>query len=107
MGTMRLIFTLKQKKFMLTNLIVYVTLYVSSLALANADTTNFVFTTIDHPLDVGGNTAATGINDSDQIVGIFHDGDRYLGFVLNGSTFTTIEDPDNSTGFISYVSRNQ
>jgi hypothetical protein len=83
--------TVAQKKFMLANIIVFVMLYMGSLTSANADTVDFVFTTIDHPLDVGGNTSLNDINDSRQIVGIFHDGLRYYGFVLNGSTFTTIE----------------
>jgi len=73
------------------DIIVFVMLYMGSLTSANADTVDFVFTTIDHPLDVGGNTSLNDINDSRQIVGIFHDGLRYYGFVLNGSTFTTIE----------------
>ena len=45
-----------QKRLMLTSMIVFVILYLASLTSADADTVGFDFTTIDHPVDVGGNT---------------------------------------------------
>jgi probable HAF family extracellular repeat protein len=52
-----------------------------------------IFTTIDDPLATH-STDAFGINDSGQIVGTFGTSNVFLhGFVLRGSSFTTIDDP--------------
>ncbi|WP_198026707.1 FG-GAP-like repeat-containing protein [Bradyrhizobium sp. ARR65] len=53
-----------------------------------------VFTTLDDPLNTGGNTGAGGINDNGQIVGTYYDaGGIFHGYLYSGGVFTTIDDP--------------
>ncbi len=66
----------------------------SDVALSQSGTgaSPYTFTTIDVPNS--GTTAAFGINNTGQIVGIFADATGGHGFLKNGGTFTTIDVPN-------------
>jgi probable HAF family extracellular repeat protein len=48
--------------------------------------------TLDDPSATEG-TFALGINDAGQIVGFYKNASGYHGFLLSGSTYTTLDDP--------------
>jgi probable HAF family extracellular repeat protein len=59
------------------------------------------FSTLDDPLASGGNTFASGINDTDQIVGWYFDKDvRSHGYIFdaNSGAYTTLDDPFGAGG---------
>ena len=59
------------------------------------------FTTIDDPSASGAQTFASGINDTDQIVGWYFDKDvRSHGYIFdaNSGTYTTLDDPFGAGG---------
>src|SRR5215469_10479957 len=58
---------------------------------AFADTI-YSFTTIDGP-GANGITAASGINDSGQIVGYFQDAVQFHGFLATGGSLTIFDNP--------------
>jgi hypothetical protein len=58
----------------------------------------YTFTTFNDPSASTGTTQAYGINDSDQIVGIFSDGMGNHGFIASNGIFTTLDDPAASFG---------
>jgi probable HAF family extracellular repeat protein len=56
-------------------------------------------------VDLGGasGTAATGVNDMDQIVGSYQDASGNThGFLLSNGTYTTIDDPDATIDTIAH-----
>jgi hypothetical protein len=53
----------------------------------------YSFNTFDDPSAFTGTTQAYGVNDTDQIVGQYRNASGLHGFLLSGSTFTTLDDP--------------
>jgi uncharacterized membrane protein len=51
-----------------------------------------IFTTFDDPSAVSG-TQASGVNGTDQIVGIYQGSTGTHGFLLSGGTFTSLDKP--------------
>jgi len=52
----------------------------------------YTYTTIDDP-SATTSTTASGINTAGQIVGFFRNASGRHGFLYNGSTYTTLDDP--------------
>jgi probable HAF family extracellular repeat protein len=61
-----------------------------------------IFNTFDDPSAFTGTTQAFGVNDTDQIVGSYHNGSGAHGFLLSGGTYTTLDDPLATNGTIAY-----
>src|SRR5262249_39287255 len=53
----------------------------------------YTFNTFDDPSASTGTTHAIGLNDTDQIVGYYHDATGRHGYLLSGGTYTTLDDP--------------
>src|SRR5437899_8917343 len=59
----------------------------------------YTYTTLDDPSAVGANTFAYGINDTDQIVGVYPDAsNKGHGFLYSGGIYTTLDDPSATNG---------
>src|SRR6266566_4485683 len=59
----------------------------------------YTYTTLDDPSAVGANTFAYGINDTDQIVGVYPDAsNKGHGFLLSGGLYDTLDDPLGTNG---------
>jgi hypothetical protein len=80
------------KSTWIVQLAMFAMLVFGGVETAFADTI-YSFTTIDVP-GANGITAASGINDSGQIVGYFRDALAFHGFLDTGGSFTTIDAPD-------------
>ena len=59
-----------------------------------ARASSYSYTTLDE--QSGDSTYATGINSTDQIVGIYTNDTGNHGFLYNDSTYTTLDDPVGS-----------
>src|SRR5262249_9137003 len=56
----------------------------------------YIFNTFEDPSASPGTTEAFGVNDTDQIVGQYDIGTVMHGFLENGGTYTTLDDPSAS-----------
>ena len=62
----------------------------------------YTYATLDDPLGANG-TAAFGVNDGGQVVGLYFDaGNNAHGFLDTNGTFTTLDDPLGTRGTLAY-----
>ena len=58
-----------------------------------ADASTYQFTTLDITGSKSGTTMASGLNNNGDVTGVYADNVGNHGFILNGSTLTTLDDP--------------
>ena len=51
-----------------------------------------IFNTFDDPSELTPSTQALGVNDTDQIVGLYQTASGYHGFLESGGTYTPLDD---------------
>jgi hypothetical protein len=60
-----------------------------------------IFNTFDDPSGITGTTQAFGVNDTDQIVGLYQTASGFFGFLESGGTYTTLDDPSATTATVA------
>src|SRR5262249_55986011 len=60
-----------------------------------------IFNTFDDPSGITGTTQAFGVNDTDQIVGLYQTASVFHGFLESGGTYTPLDDPSATTATVA------